>query len=98
MNKSISLRQFARNQDCQIRLPGCDGGGQTTVLAHYRLAGYSGTGMKPPDIMAAWACGSCHDYCDNRKPYEGDRMAVRLAHAEGCLRTIVALEKEGKLK
>jgi len=93
----MNLRRFAQNQECQIRLIGCDGGGETTVLAHYRMSPYAGMGIKPPDIMSAWSCGSCHDYCDGRKPYEGDRMAVRLAHAEGCLRTIVALEKEGKI-
>jgi len=94
----VNLRKFAKGKPCLVRLLGCNHNPETTCLAHYRLAGYSGVGMKPPDIMGAWACASCHDYCDGRKPYEGDRIAVRLAHAEGCLRTIVALEKEGKLK
>lgn len=57
------LRKAARGQPCMVRLPGCDGGGETTVLAHYRMAGYCGTGMKPPDELGAWCCDRCHALC-----------------------------------
>lgn len=71
-----------------VRLPGCDGGGETTVLAHYRLAGYCGTGMKPPDTMGAFCCFACHEAIDGRRFIPGhDRDRVRLAHAEGVMRT-----------
>ena len=43
------LREEARGRDCTVRLPGCNGGGESTVLAHYRLAGTCGMGIKPPD-------------------------------------------------
>ena len=89
----MNLRKEAQGKPCQVRLPGCDGGGETTVLAHYRLSPYSGMGIKPPDIMGAWCCAKCHDLADGRKKYDGDRMAVRLAHCEGVLRTIVELQK-----
>ena len=89
----MNLRQLARGKPCQVRLFGCDGGGETTVLAHYRLSGYSGMGLKSPDIMGAWCCFSCHQIVDGQKKYDGERMAVRLAHAEGCLKTIVELQK-----
>ena len=91
-----NLRKLAEGKPCQVRLPGCDGGGETTVLAHYRLAGECGMGMKPPDLLGAWACPSCHDHIDRRNTsleYE----FVRLAHAEGCLRTIAKLVKIGIL-
>lgn len=91
------LRKEARHKPCMVRLPGCDGG-KTTVLAHYRLAGYSGVGHKPPDIMGAWACAHCHDVVDGRKKTEHDRDVVRLAHAEGCLRTVAALVKDGTIE
>jgi hypothetical protein len=79
-----------------IRLPGCDGGGDTTVLAHYRLAGYCGTGIKPDDLaFGAWACASCHDFIDGRQ--SGGYQNMRLAHAEGVMRTIAELRKEGKV-
>jgi len=98
------LRKLARNQECQVRLPGCDGGGETTVLAHYRLSGYCGTGLKPPDVMGAWCCAKCHDLIDGRAKLNGlaqemiSHDLIRLAHAEGCLRTIAALVKIGAVK
>ena len=70
-----------------VRLPGCDGGGETTVLAHYRLAGTCGTGCKSPDILGAWACASCHAAAGDR----GHDLA------EGVMRTIYQLQKEGKI-
>ena len=70
---------------------------ETTVLAHFRLAGICGIGMKPHDILGAWACSACHDEIDRRTrlfPFE----FARLAHAEGVVRTIDALIKDGDLK
>lgn len=84
----MNLRKAARDQHCLVRLPGCDGGGATTVLAHYRLGGTCGMGLKPPDEQGAFACDSCHSIVDGRKPLEGwTRDQIRLAHAEGVLRT-----------
>lgn len=90
----MNLRKLAEGQPCQVRLPGCDGGGPTTVLAHYRLAGYCGVGMKPPDVMGAWCCSRCHELIDGRQHLGNmTRVDVRLAHAEGVMRTAVAVEK-----
>ena len=99
----MNLRKEARNRPCQVRIPGiCDGGGETTVLAHYRLAGTCGTGIKPPDLLGAWCCGPCHDFVDRRKKpvIHGALVSdeyIRLAHAEGVMRTQYQLIKEGKL-
>ena len=84
-------RKAARGKPCMIRLPGCDGGGETTVLAHYRLAGTCGTGMKPPDILGAWACHHCHMVVDGHELPEPGYLYndLRLAHAEGMMRTIL---------
>jgi hypothetical protein len=93
-----NLRKEARGRPCQVRVPGvCTGGGEDTCLAHYRLAGYSGTGIKPPDLMGAWACHACHDAVDGRNRQGRDYEFLRLCHAEGVFRTQQALEKEGKL-
>ena len=92
----MNLRKLAKGQACQVRLEGCDGGGETTVLSHYRLAGTCGMGMKPPDILGAWSCAGCHDIADGRKRVDMERDFIRLAHAEGCLRTLNALVKDGK--
>lgn len=89
----VNYRKAAKGQPCQVRLPGCNGGGRTTVLAHYRMSPYCGTGIKPDDLVfGAHCCSHCHDLIDGRVKYEGDRMALRLAHAEGILRTQMALK------
>ena len=90
----MDLRKEARGKPCQVRLPGCDGGGETTVLAHFRIAGYSGIGIKPPDELGAWCCYSCHQFVDGHAPLPAyTKDEIRLAHAEGCLRTAVERKK-----
>ena len=91
------LTKLARGRECQVRLPCCNHNAETTILAHYRLAGTCGIGMKPNDLQGAWACSACHDEIDRRtRLFEPE--FVRLAHAEGVIRTIDILIKEGKIK
>ena len=93
----MNLRKLARDKPCQVRIAGCDGGGETTVLAHYRLSGLCGTGMKPPDIIAAWCCGPCHSKIDQAAKSEFSRNELRLWFAEGVFRTQNELIKLGVL-
>lgn len=97
--RKVNIRREARGRACTVRLAGCDGGGDTTCLAHYRLSGLCGMGQKPDDAIGAFACFSCHNIIDYRAktPAGMTRDDVRLAHAEACLRTISILRKEGKL-
>jgi hypothetical protein len=102
MGKGISemtfLRRAAKDRPCMVRLPEiCNGDTRTTVLAHVRMAGISGMGMKSPDLIAAWACSACHDAIDRRSHTDLERDYVRLAHLEGMARTINELAKEGLL-
>lgn len=92
----MNLRRLAKGKPCLVRLPGCDGGGETTVLAHYRLAGYCGTGIKPGDLaFGAWCCGPCHRLVDSVEFAANlTKQDVRLAHAEGVMRTVEAVGKE----
>ena len=86
------LRKLAKGQECQVRLPAiCNGDPATTVLAHYRLAGVSGMGMKSPDVIGAWACSACHLAVDTDRAYRAD-------FAEGVFRTQALLVKKGVLK
>lgn len=56
------LRKLAAGKECQVRLPGiCNKNPETTVLAHVRMSGISGTGLKAADVLASWACSACHD-------------------------------------
>lgn len=93
-----NLRELARGQDCTIRIPGvCNHNTATTVLAHYRLAGTCGTGIKPPDELGAWACSSCHDFVDGRINggiITTEMMRIRW-HAEGVMRTLYKLHQLG---
>jgi hypothetical protein len=89
----MNLRKEARGRDCKVRLPGiCNFDPATTVLAHYRMAGISGMGLKSPDLLGAWARSSCHAYVDSHH----DDATLR-AFLEGVMRTIAALNKEGKV-
>jgi len=95
--KQTKLTKAARGRDCTVRIPGCPNNTETTVLAHYRLAGTCGAGIKPNNLQGAWCCDYCHGVCDGRiKAPEGwTREDIRLAHAEGVMRTIDILVREG---
>ena len=98
--RQTKLTKAARGRDCQVRVPGvCNGNPETTVLAHYRLAGTSGMGCKPIDFQGAWACSACHDYVDGRRGSRraDDRLVARQLHAEGVMRTQDILIREGKM-
>jgi hypothetical protein len=94
-----ALSKLARGQDCQVRLPGvCNFNPETTVLAHYRLAGTCGMGIKPPDLLGAWCCSSCHAVVDGQGESALERDERRLAFAEAVMRTLVKLIQLGKVK
>lgn len=94
---SKKIRNAARGEQCLVRIPGvCDGGGETTVLAHYRMAGYCGAGIKPGDFaFGAFCCARCHDAVDGRARIAADRDILRLYHAEGVMRTQSRLVEMG---
>ena len=95
----MNLRKEAKGRGCMVRLFGvCNHNSETVVLAHYRLAGISGMGMKSPDLIGAWACSSCHDAIDRRAHTDLARDFVQLAHLEGMARTIAQLVREGLVK
>ncbi|AZS50416.1 DUF1364 domain-containing protein [Entomomonas moraniae] len=92
------LRKLAKGRECQVRLDGiCNHNPETTVLAHYRMAGTCGTGIKPNDLQGAWACSDCHDEIDRRTRILENEF-VRLCHLEGVMRTQSVLRKEGIIK
>lgn len=64
--RSDKWRQSARGKNCTLRLCGCNGDTETTVLAHLRMFGWGGMGSKPHDFLAVYACQHCHDILDRR--------------------------------
>ena len=93
----MNLRKEAKGRGCMVWIFGiCNHNSETVVLAHIRIAGVSGMGMKSPDLIGAWACSACHDELDGRTRKSGlTRDELRLAHFEGMARTIMQLHKEG---
>jgi hypothetical protein len=91
----VNLRKQAKGRGCTVRLPGvCNHNSETVVLAHIRMPGISGIGLKADDALGAWACSACHDAIDRRAHTDLDRDYVRLAHLEGMVRTIAQLRAE----
>lgn len=83
----VDLRKAAAGQPCYVRLPeACNGNPETTVLAHLRVIGVSGMGLKSPDPLACPACSGCHDAVDRRSHMDLDRDYVVKAHMEGVMR------------
>ena len=93
----MNLRKEAKGRGCMVRIFGiCNHNSETVVLAHIRIAGVSGMGMKSPDLIGAWACSACHDELDGRtRKSDLTRDELRLAHYDGMARTIMQLHKEG---
>lgn len=100
VRKRSDIRDSARGEECAIRLPGCDGGGETTVWCHLpeAVAG-RGMGLKGIDILGAYGCRNCHDIVDRRAPRPG-RMTehdVALAFYRALARSVVKLAQKGLL-
>lgn len=86
------LRELARNKPCQIRSHVCNHDPETTVLAHVRLIGISGMGLKSPDLLGAWACCACHALVDGQAGHMS-RDARDLLLLRGMARTQAELVK-----
>ena len=95
---STAARKAARGQDCCVRFHGCPNDTATTVLAHLRMFGGGGMGVKPPDDEAVFACAHCHDVLDGRIPWVqapiGDRWSWWEYIAWAIIRTIRAKRKD----
>lgn len=93
---SKKIRNSARGQQCQVRIPGvCNGNSETVVLAHVGKG--SGMGQKCDDIHATYACSACHDVIDNRT-LVGDPRINRLYAYEGMIRTQSILLEQGLIE
>lgn len=87
-----NLRKLAKGQECQVRIPGvCNFNSETTVLAHIRMPGITGTGMKAPDLLGAWCCSACHQATESNPGVRGDFL-------EGVARTQNKLIEMGVIK
>lgn len=93
------IRESARDEDCQVRLPGvCNFDPKTTVWAHPNEGGSGkGYGMKGLDALGAYACSQCHDVYDRRVPLPKGmrREDVEMAFHHAHQRSFVILVQKG---
>jgi len=88
------LQKLARGQPCLVRIPGvCNGNPETTVLAHIRRQNVGGMGLKPPDLIGAWACSDCHDVIDGRQKSPYNSTDIARFEAEGLVRTLYEVDR-----
>lgn len=92
--KTTPIRQSAKGQPCQVRVPGvCNGDWSTTVLAHLNGAGMA---LKAHDHEAAYACSACHEWLDGGFASTGYNRDVRdLWHLQAVIRTQRQLLEQG---
>jgi hypothetical protein len=85
----MNLRKFAQGKPCQVRIPGvCNFDETTTVLAHLRRGGVSGTGCKPHDLVGVHSCSNCHDVIDGRRKTNYPPEEILVMVLDGLCRTL----------
>src|SRR5262245_60912265 len=89
-----SLRTYARGKRCYLRLPGCSHDPEQTVLAHLRIGGIAGTGIKPPDICALPLDDYCHGIVDGRIKTELTQCEIRAELLRAYLQWLNDLHKD----
>ena len=93
-----TITQSARGEQCQIRIPGCNGNPETVVWAHANgSAAGKGMWMKSNDLLGAYGCYACHQVVDGQRPLPAGwtRDDVRLAFWQGHARSILKLIEKG---
>ena len=91
-----NLRKEAKGRECQVRIPHyCNRNPETSVLAHIRMAGITGMGMKSDDLFGAIACSDCHAIIDGQRPVPISPTEIWNAHLEGVIRTQKIWIREG---
>ena len=84
--KSKKIRDSARGEDCQVRIPGiCNFNPETTILAH--VGSDKKMGGKCSDLEATYCCSDCHAAIDGAAGTPFSKMALKLWAKEGAERT-----------
>jgi hypothetical protein len=82
------ITDFARDQNCQLRLPGhCNFDPSTSVCCHIRLPGVAGIALKPSDLITVIGCDACHSVIDGRHQTDIPRDKLAQYILEGMART-----------
>lgn len=91
--RSPKLLKAAKGRPCVL----CGSVG-TTVSAHSNQTEHGhGTGIKSPDCLSAWACGTCHDLIDGRQGKLTKEEKRELWH-RAFVKTVVRWFEDGIVK
>lgn len=98
--KYQKLRDSARGEECTLLIqPYCNNNPETVVLCHIPNSINSGTGLKPPDWFAVYACSGCHDIIDYRNPAHNlSRADMEEIKSMALFRTWSRMIEEGLIK
>lgn len=96
------ITESARDEVCQIRIPGvCNHGNAVWCHANGSAAG-KGIGMKAHDLLGAYGCSNCHDEYDRRNTkafrFGHTRINVELWFWEGHARSLVILIEKNLIR
>ena len=92
----MNLRKEARGRECAVMIFGvCDGGTDTTVLAHLDVIGWN---CKAHDFHGALSCGPCHHWLGEGYALKSTRKERDLEHLQAVIRTQQIWIDEGKIK
>lgn len=94
-----NLRNLARGQACQLRIPGCSPGpeNEKVVLCHLRRGGIAGGAQKPSDLAAIPMCHHCHSIYDGQVKSHHSRAQLDSDALRGLCQWLSRLEREGYL-
>ncbi len=94
----MTLREFAKGQDCQLRIYGqCCYEPKTVVLCHIRKGHIAGMKQKPPDIIGVFGCHKCHAVIDGRIKTEYTKVQIEAMMLHGMARTLAIVDKHYEL-
>lgn len=97
--KTTAIRQSARGEDCDVRIPGiCSFDPATVIWSHFRgLAGGKGFAIKSVDEAGAYCCTRCDAVYDGQAPRPPgmSKADIDLMWLQGHIRSLVKLKRKG---
>ena len=100
MHRCQKLRDAARDRDCTMNSPMCNGNPATTTWCHSDHQEHGkGVGLKAHDIFGFFGCSGCHEWYDT----ESRRLGVsneerRAAFTRAHDRSVLIIVQERILK
>lgn len=98
--ESKKLRDSARDKECTMASPWCNGDRSTVVWCHSNHSEHGkGMGVKAHDIFGFFGCSGCHAWYDTASKQEGfSNDERRAAYHRAHDRSLLIVVTEGILK